>query len=432
MTDIIPEIKVARIYKEFNDNPVQYNGLDGGRGAAKSHFVAGKFIGECVSGHHRFLCAREYQTSIAESSKLLLEDKIRKYGLSPLFRITEREIVCPSTDSLFMFKGLHGHSVEAVRSIEDVDRFWGEESHTMSQYTLDTLKPSIRASGCQSWFTWNRKTPKDPIDKMFRENDGDPDFRHIHVTYRNNPWFPAGMRRDMERDRRRDPEKYKHIWLGEYQSKSESRVFHNWRIEHFETPADAQFLFGADWGFSVDPTVLVRCFIVEKNEDDRRLYVDYEVYKVGCKIADTPKLFETVPQSKKWIIRADSARPETIEHMKDNGYPRMEGSIKGAGSVEDGIEFLKSYDIIVHPRCVYTADELAYYSYKIDKRTDEVLPVLQDKKNHVIDALRYAVESQRHSRSVKISPEFVKALGLPNGGRSPRRDLYAAQLGGRR
>jgi phage terminase large subunit len=81
--------------------------------------------------------------------------------------------------------------------------------------------------------------------------------------------------------------------------------------------------------------------------------------------------------------------------MKRNGYPRIRPAKKGAGSVEEGIEFLKNYDIVVHPRCKHTIDELTFYSYKTDPRTDEIMPVLDDKKNHVIDALRYAVETLR-------------------------------------
>ena len=78
--------------------------------------------------------------------------------------------------------------------------------------------------------------------------------------------------------------------------------------------------------------------------------------------------------------------------MQRHGFPKMEAATKGAGSVEEGITWLQSYDLIVHPRCRHVIDELASYAYKVDRRTDEVLPVLEDKRNHTIDALRYAVE----------------------------------------
>ncbi len=105
-----------------------------------------------------------------------------------------------------------------------------------------------------------------------------------------------------------------------------------------------------------------------------------------------------MPGSRKWPIRADSARPETISYMNRQGF-QIVSALKGAGSVEDGVEFLKSHDIVVHPDCRHTIDELSLYSYKVDKLTDEVLPVLEDKENHVIDALRYALEGARRSIS---------------------------------
>ena len=98
---------------------------------------------------------------------------------------------------------------------------------------------------------------------------------------------------------------------------------------------------------------------------------------------------------------ADSARPETISHMRKNGFPKIQAAVKGAKSVEEGVEWLKSYDIIVHPRCQHTIDELTLYSYKTDRDTGSILPVLEDKDNHVIDALRYACEGARRASAQK-------------------------------
>jgi phage terminase large subunit len=217
----------------------------------------------------------------------------------------------------------------------------------------------------------------------------------------------------MEWDRSRDPEKYAHVWLGEYERKSEARVFKNWRVEAFDTPKGVAFLYGGDWGFSTDPTVLVRAWL----KDQRTLMIDAEVYRVGCEIDDTPALFDMLGcaacrptysaaqsrachgaghgSARAGIVTADSARPETISYVRRNGYPRIEPARKGAGSVEEGVTFLQNYNIVVHPRCQHAIDELSVYSYKVDKLTSQILPVLEDKKNHVIDSLRYAVERVR-------------------------------------
>jgi phage terminase large subunit len=158
----------------------------------------------------------------------------------------------------------------------------------------------------------------------------------------------------MEYDMRRDPDKFQHVWKGAYLQNSQSRVFRNWCIEEFDAPPDAIHRLGADWGFAVDPTVLVRCHI-----SGRKLYVDFEAYMVGCEITDTPDLFMTVPESEKWPIVADSARPETISHMRQNGFPKIMSAVKGPKSVEEGIEWLKSVTISLFTRAVRSHDRRA-------------------------------------------------------------------------
>lgn len=359
-------------------------------------------VEEAVAGHVRAACLREIQNSIKDSVKQLIEDKIHKLGQSHAFKITEQEIVGPN-ESLFIFRGLRNHTVASIKSLEGFNRGWVEEAQTISQRSLDVAIPTFRTPGAEMWFGWNPNDPKDPVEKLFAENKADPDFICVTANYADNPWFRGTtLQADMERDQRRDPDKYAHVWMGDYRRLSEARVFRNWKVEAFATPANTErFYYGADWGFSIDPTVLIRSYIV-----GRTLYVDQEVYAVGCEIDQTPALFDKVDGARKWPITADSARPETISYMQRNGYPKIKPALKGPGSVEDGIEFLKSYDIVVHPRCKHVAEELARYAYKIDKLTDEVLPVLEDKDNHTIDALRYAVEGVRRNqpaRRVKVS-----------------------------
>ncbi len=342
------------------------------------------------------LCAREIQKSIRDSVKRLLDAKIEECGFGSFYESTDTEIR-GANGTLFTFAGLRTNP-DTVKSTEGIDIAWVEEANRVSQRSLDILIPTVRKPGSELWWTWNPETEKDPVDAMFRGEAGPPPKTTLReVNWDSNPFFPDVLKDEMAWDRKRDPEKYAWVWLGKYRRNSEARVFNNWRVEEFETPGDVRFYHGADWGFSVDPTVLVRCFV-----DGRTLYIDREVYKVGCEIDRTPALFDQLdpgrPQvARAWPIRADSARPETISYMRRNGYPKIEAALKGANSVMDGIEFLKSYDIVVHPRCRHTIDELSLYSFKTDPLTNEVLPVLEDKKNHVIDALRYSVELLRRA-----------------------------------
>ena len=240
------------------------------------------------------------------------------------------------------------------------------------------------------WFAWNPENETDPVDSLFRGGHPPPDSVCVSVDYRDNPFLDADAIQDIEFDRGRDPDKFAWVWLGGYQRNSEARVFRNWRLEEFETDPEWVLRHGADWGYSIDPTVLVQCAIVGKT-----LYVIHEAYQVGCEIVDTPNLFLTIPDAEKWPITADSARPETIAHLRKNGFPKIMPAVKGARSLEEGIAFLQSHDIVVHPRCVKTIDELTLYSYATDPLTGEVVPKLKDKDNHVIDALRYACEAAR-------------------------------------
>jgi phage terminase large subunit len=147
----------------------------------------------------------------------------------------------------------------------------------------------------------------------------------------------------------------------------------------------------------------VRCHII-----GRTLYIDHEAYMVGCEIVNTPSCSCRCQRPRSGQSWPTQRRPETISHMKKNGFPKIMTAVKGPKSVEEGIEFLKNYDIVVHPRCIHTIDELTLYSYKQDPLTGKILPVLEDKKNHVIDALRYACEGVR--RSAVAKPAIFKPI----------------------
>ena len=353
----------------------------------------------------RWVCIREVQRSLEQSVKRLIEDKISALGLGHLFDVQSFEIHTPG-GGIIIFQGMQNHTSESIKSLEGYDGAWVEEAQSLSQRSLDLLRPTIRKSGSELWFSWNPSKPTDPVDAFLRTNPP-PGAVVVKANYRDNPWLPQELHDEMEWDRKRDPDKFGHIWLGGYQKNSEARVFHNWRVEEFDTPADVRFYFGGDWGFAIDPSVLVRTFI-----KGRTLYIDHEAYAVGCEIDDTPALFAGddvqepkrwtnpkkrpgIPGATKWQITADSARPETISYMNKRGF-KIKPAKKGAGSVEEGVEFLKSFDIVIHPRCKHAIDEFTTYSLKTDSKTGEVLPILEDKKNHVIDSVRYATEGQRN------------------------------------
>lgn len=386
-------------------NPSRYKGIHGGRGSGKSHFFAELLIDRCFARPTRAVCVREFQVSLEQSVKRLLEDKIHLFGYSNHFRIMNTHIETPR-NGVIIFQGMKNHTAQSIKSLEGYDVAWVEEAQMLSETSLTLLRPTIRkdykdGTTSEMWFSWNPRFRTDPVDRLLRDEPVPHDAIVVQSTYRDNPHFTYALRREMEWDRSHDPEKYAHVWLGEYERHAETRVFKNWRVEPFETPDDVTLYFGADWGYSIDPSTLVRCWL----KDSKTLMIDYEAYQVGCEVDHLPALFDSVPRAREWEILADSARPETISYLNRNGYPRMQAAAKGPNSVKEGVIFLQGYDIIVHPRCIHTIDELTMYSFKCDQMTGVVLPVLEDAKNHVIDALRYAVEKLRHAPPF----DYVKA-----------------------
>ncbi len=373
----------------------RYKGAHGGRGSGKSHFFADLWLDESVRMRLDMVCLREHQKSLQFSVKKLLESKIERNNAGAYFDVQDKRILA-KIGGVTIFEGMQSHTADSIKSLEDFDRSWFEEAHRASQRSIDLLRPTIRKPGSELWFSWNPENPTDPVEKLLRGGpDGKADIPEsarcvVEANYRDNPWFPDELRKEMEWDQRRDPDKFAHVWLGGFQRNSEARVFRNWKVEEFDTPAGATFRLGADWGFAVDPSVLVRCFL-----DGRRLYIDHEAYMVGCEIDLLPDLFDRVPDSRNWFITADSARPETIIYMRKHGFPKINAAIKGPRSLEEGVEFLKSFDIVVHPRCQHVIDELSMYAYQRDELTGQILPKLADKDNHTIDALRYACEGVR-------------------------------------
>ncbi len=378
-------------------SPARYKGAHGGRGSGKSHFMAEMLIARCVSAKTDAVCIREVQRTLNQSVKKLLEMKIEAMGLGPLFDVQEAVIHTPRGGRI-IFQGMQNHTADSIKSLEGYDIAWVEEAQSLSQKSLDLLRPTIRKAGSEMWFSWNPSLATDPVDVLLRGESPPPGTVVVQANYLDNPRLPDVLAVEIEYDKRRDPEKFTHVWLGGYQRNSEARVFKNWKVAEFDIDPAWTLRQGADWGFSVDPSVLVQCAIV-----GRTLYIAHEAYRVGCEIDFLPDLFGTIPEAERWPTIADSARPETISHMQRHGFPKMLAAIKGARSLEEGVQFLQSFDIVVHPRCIHAIDELTAYSYEVDDLTGLVLPKLKDKDNHVIDAIRYACEGARRAAKVARS-----------------------------
>jgi phage terminase large subunit len=331
--------------------------------------------------------------------KRLIEDKIRELGVEDYFDIRLDKIRSRHGNGVILFYGLTDLTADNIKSLEGMDAVFIEEAQTISKASIEKLRPTIRRQGSEIMAIWNPDCETDPIDQLLRGSATPPDALVVEVNHQDNPWFTDALQMEMEYDRKNDTEQYLHVWEGHYRKHAEAAVFKNWEVRDFKTPKNAVLRFGGDFGYGgEDATGAVRCFL-----EGRELFIDYEAYEVACEIDDTPSLFMTIPDAEKYPIRVDGAHPDRIKHLVKHGFTRMRAAVKGPGSVEAGIKWLKNYHIVVHPRCRHMITELKLFRHKIDPVTGEVLPTFEKKNNHLISATRYACEEVRRIEDQKPS-----------------------------
>lgn len=393
--------------------PSRYKVIYGGRGSGKSRNVATELLLRAASEPLRILCCREIQKSINDSVKKLLDDRRRELEYLDItstgfFHSTKNSIIT-SFGSEFLFAGLRSNA-ESIKSLEGVDICWVEEAQTISRESLDILIPTIRKEGSEIWFTMNPRYEDDPIYADFiKEEEPRPGTVRRRVNYDENPWFPSVLYDEMMYDLNKDRDKYSHIWEGELLRHDNAKIFKHgsdWEIGEVPDPPDGvQLRYGADWGEGKsDPTTLTRSWT---DLDKRIIYVDREWWALEAEYHNVVAGFKQTggsdfTKARSDTIRCDSSRPGIMKFLRRGGLLAI-GAKKGPGSVQDGINYLKSFKIIVDPKCKHTIDEFDHYKYKINKRTEEILNDPEDKDNHCIDSLRYAHEPEMLASKSRIT-----------------------------
>lgn len=413
---MIIDIPVTRAFVPFL-KPARYKGAWGGRGTSKSYGFVDLLIDDCLQRKTSAMCVREHQRSLQYSVKGLIERRLVFHGVEKLFNVKHNVIETPGRHGggVIVFEGMKDHTSDSIKSYEGFDRAYVEEGQRLSLRSLNMLRPTIRKDGddedpsSELWFAWNPDKPENAVDDFFRGNHSRkveknwkpfPNTICKKIGWQDNPYFPKVLEEERQYDLRRDVDRYNHIWEGGYDTKSEARVIKRWKIgeiSDFQGLADKYLpRYGGDFGYSVDPCAGVEMYVCTKSQ---RIWITREAYGFGVEIDRIVKFFrDALSGVERWPLVCDSARPETISYMQRHGLPKTERSIKGANSVIEGVEFLKSFDILVHPDCIHVIDELTHYSYKLDPDTGEPTSVLADKKNHVIDAIRYALEKLRSNK----------------------------------
>ena len=375
----------------------RYRGAHGGRGSGKTRSFAlmcavrGYLYGRSgVTGN--ILCAREHLANLDDSSMEEVKQAIRSVDwLNEYYEIGEKFIRSKDGRIKFLFSGLR-HNIGGVKSKARILIAWVDEAEQVGEVAWRTLLPTVREDGSEIWLTWNPESEHSATNQRFRVSPP-TDAKIVELNWRDNPWFPKELDGERLDDMRLRPDTYDHVWEGSYLVLSDALIFKDRFItETFEVgEGDVEWhgpYFGCDFGFAQDPTAFVEAYVAEKT-----LYIRRAAGQTKLTLDDTvPFATQRFPRIGMHTLRCDSARPEYIVHLQNHGIPRAVAAKKGKGSVEDGIEHIKSYDqVVIHPDAEPAAREFRLYSYKIDRLSGDILPIPLDENNHYIDALRYAL-----------------------------------------
>lgn len=225
-------IPTAEIFEPLLD-PARDKVAHGGRGSGKSHFFAGLMIEDCLAepGENggegmRAVCIREVQKDLAQSSKLLLETKLRDFGLGEAdgFKVF-RDVIQTPGDGLIIFKGMNDYTADSIKSLEGFKRGWWEEAQGATGHSINLYRPTMRTPGSQMWWSYNPRRKIDPVDVMFRGPEKPTGAVVVNANWRDNPWFTAELEQERLDCLRMQPDQYDHIWEGGYISIAEGAYF---------------------------------------------------------------------------------------------------------------------------------------------------------------------------------------------------------------
>jgi phage terminase large subunit len=252
------QLKTARVFTPLLA-PSRYKAARGGRGSGKSHFFAEKLVedGLAEPGDYgaglRAVCIREVQKDLAQSSKLLIESKLSAMGLGEAdgFKVF-RDVIQMPGDGLMIFKGMNDYTADSIKSLEGFKRAWWEEAQSATGHSLNLLRPTLRATGSELWFSWNPRRKTDPVDVMFRGAEKPTGAVVVEANWRDNPWFTAELEQERQDCLRMQPDQYDHIWEGGYVSVAEGAYYAKSLAE-----AKAQGRIGR---VAADPLMTIRLF----------------------------------------------------------------------------------------------------------------------------------------------------------------------------
>ncbi|MDQ6433765.1 phage terminase large subunit [Mesorhizobium sp. LHD-90] len=373
-----------------------HKALYGGRGTAKTTTIALYIILRMDAAYTVVAGLRKRQVSIRHSSKRVLERAIRWLGLTHRFEVLHTEIRNRVTGSIAFFRGLEHDSDETTRGLDGVDIFWLDEARNVSMQALMNLVRVLRERGAELISSWNPLDPQDAIEQLYR---GDVPPQHLlllETTQDDNPaFFTSPMADEYWRLKAADEQMWQHVYGGKHDSAGGERVYD--KIEIGEVPwqylAGGEPCYGLDLGYVDDPTAAVRVWVLQQH---KLIYFEKEAVGYGEDANGIADLLDHVLHEKDAVVTSDNSEQRTTDALNAKGYNLVTAK-KGAGSVIEGIRFIRGYRIVVNPDCETVIEETKHYKWKLDRQSGKRTQVPRKGHDHCLDAGRYAIMGREAS-----------------------------------
>lgn len=408
----LPDI-VGKGYATFWHFKGRYRVVKGSRASKKSKTMALNTI-------HRMMKFPDANTLVVRKTYRTLKDSCfkelrwatKRLKVDHLWKFTESplEATYKPTGQKIYFRGLDDPLKVTSITVDTgcLCWLWIEEAYEITkEEDFDMLDESIRGEVPEGLFkqitlTFNPWNERHWMKRRFFDAE-DPEILALTTNYLCNEWLDDADLKVFERMKKQNPRRYQVAGLGNW-GVVDGLVFENWREERFtidELPEDAISAFGLDFGYTNDPTALFCGFL---SLEKQRLYVWDELYKKGLSNKAIYREVEQMGYSKE-LITADSAEPKSISELKELGL-RVRSAKKGKDSVNHGIQWIQDLEIIVHPRCVDFLTEISNYQWAKDK-FNNALNEPEDEGNHLMDAMRYALEKHIRANKAKVNRKLT-------------------------
>ncbi|MCG2563438.1 PBSX family phage terminase large subunit [Staphylococcus epidermidis] len=416
-------------YNEFWHNKNFYRVVKGSRGSKKSKTTALNFIYRLMEYEWaNLLVVRRFSNTNKQSTYTDLRWATNQLGVTHLFKFNDSlpEITYKPTGQKILFRGLDDPLKITSITVENGILCWAwfEEAYQIETFDkFSTVVESIRGSIDDSEFfkqitvTFNPWSERHWLKPTFFDEDTKLNNTFSYTTtYRVNEWLDEVDIARYEDLYRTNPRRARIVCDGDW-GVAEGLVFENFEVKEFDWVKklkDKQVVaHGSDFGFTQDPTTLVSTIVDTQNKE---LWIYDEYYQRGMLTDEIYQMYIDKGLKNAEII-ADSAEKRLITEIKRKGISNIKPSVKGQGSIMQGVQFIQGFKIYVHPSCEHTIEELNTYTFDQDKDGNWLNKPI-DENNHILDALRYSLEKFHFPRNnktninIKKNISRAKAMGL--------------------